>query len=163
MAGELGAWIPGWSLLLPTGRSPYAQDGPKFASCGAKPIQPLVAKPGLFGSLPRCNVPRLGEPRGLLPARDSWRPRDDGLVRRVHLLGLDGEGSPCFSWGDRRRAGLADRLCGPPVEGYPWDVKNGLRLVRVPWAWRNATKPVAFGLNTRVVIDKILYVGSPLP
>lgn len=27
---------------------------------------------------------------------------------------------------------LVDRLGGPPVEGYPWDVKTGLRLVRIP-------------------------------
>lgn len=27
---------------------------------------------------------------------------------------------------------LADRLDGPPLEGYPWEVKTGLRLDRTP-------------------------------
>lgn len=55
-------------------------------------IQPPMAKPNLFGSLPRCNVPRLGKPCGLLPAKDSWRPHDGGLVRRGYFLGLIARG-----------------------------------------------------------------------
>lgn len=62
----------------PTGPSLYAQDGSKFASCGAKPIyQSLPPGPMLLAAMQR---PALGTTLWHLPAGDSWRPLDGSFV-----------------------------------------------------------------------------------
>lgn len=130
---ELRAWIQGWSLLIPTGLITLRTSRLKFASCGANSFN-CPWQIHLLGSLPRCNLPRLGEPCGHPPAGDSWRPRNGGLVRVF------------ISWALLARvrsasAGvivvelvspIARRTTGRRLSLRLRDVKNSLRLVRIP-------------------------------
>lgn len=96
-----------------------------------------------------------------LPPGDSWRPRDGcfchlGSLARVRLP------SAGVIVVELALLVLADRLGGPPLKGYPWEVKTGLRLVRTPGFGGMPTISVASGLSSFVVGDRsmILYVGS---
>lgn len=61
-------------MVPPAHRGPslYAQDGSKFTLCSAKPIQPSCLQAS--SSQSRCNVPRLGQPCGLLPLETVGGP-----------------------------------------------------------------------------------------
>lgn len=102
--------------------------GPNSPSCGAKAHQALLLPPH-----PRCNVPRLGEPWFSSRPGTAGGPVDvsfcpPGLHARRRWRGarLDSAGLIVVE------LVLVDRLGGPPVEGHPWDVTTGLRLVQVP-------------------------------
>lgn len=126
------AWIPGWSLpygIITFTRTP----GPDLHHAAPNPIQPPCPHQVSLARHPRCNVPRLGQPCGVPPAGYSWRPREGSFCP----LGSAARAR----WRKDRLAHagvivvelvLVDRLGGPPVEGYPWDMKTGLRLVRTP-------------------------------
>lgn len=131
MAGELGSRD---SPSPPGDYRFYAHDGRKFAFHAAPnlSIQPPLPPSGLFCSSPAMQRPALGTTLWS-PSRpgDSWRHRD-GCFCHLGSLARGRLPSAGVIVVELVLLVLADRLDGPPLEGYPWEVKTGLRLDRTP-------------------------------